>query len=48
MRLADCVGDEDAGRWLAGNVNGVSEWDGGCTVDGERKEASVMVESDLN
>ena len=48
VRLADCACGEDVGSWLAGDVNGVSEWDGGCTVDGERKEASVRVESDLN
>ena len=48
MRLADCACDEEAGSWLAGDANGVSEWDGGCTVDGERKEASGIVESDLN
>ena len=48
VRLADCACDEDAGGWLAGYVNGVSEWDGDCTVDGERKEASGIAESDLN
>lgn len=46
MRLADCACDEEVGSWLAGDVNGVSEWDGSCTVDGERKEASVILESD--
>ena len=48
VRLADCACNEDAGSWPAGYINGVSEWDRGCTVDGERKEASVIVESDLN
>ena len=48
MGLVDFAYDEDAGRWIAGYVNGVSEWDGGCTVDGERKEASGIEESDLH
>ena len=48
VRLADCACDEEAGSWIAGDVNGVSEWDGGCTVDGERKEASVILKSGLN
>ena len=48
MRLADCACDGEVSSWLAGDVNGVSEWDGSCTVDGERKEASVISESGLN
>ena len=48
VRVADCACDEEAGSWLAGDVDGVSEWDGGCTVDGERKEASVILKRDLN
>ena len=42
VRAVGCSCDEEAGSWLAGDVNGVNERDGGCTVDGERKEASVM------